>query len=471
MRVLSFSSFSRKQTAAKGQDWSQQEIADFYRAHRLLAENGAAIGIDRGQTDIGEPWIVFYDLMTQDVFLHVGRIDGECILICEALGIRLKAATISDLVPRFEAAVRDHISVRSERQGNVVLHPAARIIMAISAVFLLSKLDGTGVAQAGEIDVSQQAPAVDAVKKADVTGSLSRAQSALTRLFDTTESPRAVASIAGAILTGELLVNLQPIQQTDGEAAHKAGALPAEAPAVPVSHIASSAGEDHVSEVTPINLSFEEEQGSNGQMPAVSGEAQIISFEDHVTSGQEIAILPVFAHRDAFDLSLGELAATTVTTAPRSSALSQESEVVAAPQAVEVLQAILGHSLKDFDLGTTNLTNRPVLSGEKIELEEVPTAPIEISLATLDTLDDTVSFYLKTALSNAELTAMLNHFIGAMSVLEIEFVGERILIEQLGTEGLSLKEIGLWTNVLEDGSSISLIGQATLIDDIGALSS
>src|SRR6218665_3348311 len=107
MRVLSFPSFSKTRTPAKGQDWSQHEIADFYRAHRLLVENGAGIGIDRGLTDVEEPWLIFYDLTTQDVFMHVARIDNRCILICETLGIRLKAATIAELIINFEGAVRD----------------------------------------------------------------------------------------------------------------------------------------------------------------------------------------------------------------------------------------------------------------------------------------------------------------------------------------------------------------------------
>ncbi len=124
-------------------DWSQQEIADFYRAHRLLAENGAAIGIDRGLSDIGEPWLVFFDQTSQDVFLHVARIDDRCHLICDPLNLRISAANIAALIMEFEAAVRTSLSIRSERAKNVVIHPAARIIMSISAIFLLFKLENS----------------------------------------------------------------------------------------------------------------------------------------------------------------------------------------------------------------------------------------------------------------------------------------------------------------------------------------
>ena len=207
MRIIPFPS-QLKKTEAKAQDWSQQEIADFYRAHRLLAENGVMIGIDRGVSDIGEPWMVFFDTASQDVFMHVARIDGVCHLICDTLGLKLSAANIEALIAGFENSVRGHLSIRAERNSKVVLHPAARIIMSISAVFLLFKL-GNSEAHAKALSEKSPLPQTDggAVRPTEKsTASIARAQSAFARAFETVDAPASAAIVASIILAGELSV-------------------------------------------------------------------------------------------------------------------------------------------------------------------------------------------------------------------------------------------------------------------------
>ena len=39
--------------------WSNQDIADFYRAVDILQQAGLSIEIDSGHTDEGDPWFVF----------------------------------------------------------------------------------------------------------------------------------------------------------------------------------------------------------------------------------------------------------------------------------------------------------------------------------------------------------------------------------------------------------------------------
>ena len=473
MRVLSFSSFAKKQAPAQGQDWSQQEIADFYRAHRLLAENGAAIGIDRGLTDIGEPWIVFYDLMTQDVFLHVARIDGQCILICEALGIKLKAGAIADLVLQFEASVRDHISVRAERQGNVVLHPAARIIMSISAVFLLSKLDGSGVAHAGEAPTTETVSAAEVGKKADVTP-LIRAQTALARLFESVDSPRAVASLAGAILTGELLINLQPIAHQETVTSETAEAI------IEVAHLPrapdTSLNEGETTlDVSHIEAAIEKIPSTRPALVssvATGAEQDQGDFQSsHISPEEKIVFFSPQALERSADLfqdivPLGVAVTSAKAAEPVPAAVADKGT----PEAVDVVQSILGRSLKSLGDGVVTLADvQPDANkGSAVTVDlTASTVKLEISLSNLDQLDDTVGFYLETSLSDSGLHAMLTHFLTSMPGFEIEYIGGRILIEQENTSTLAASDIGLWTNVLHDGSTISVIGQASLIDDIG----
>ena len=210
MRILPFPTKNARKPAPQIADWSQQEIADFYRAHRLLAENGAAIGIDRGLSDIGEPWLVFFDQSSQDVFLHVARIDDRCHLICDPLNLRISAANIAALIMEFEAAVRTSLSIRSERAKNVVIHPAARIIMSISAIFLLFKLENSEAQAKGLADkVSVTGDATGPARLIDKSSAaFARAQNAFARAFDSVDAPANAALLAGVILAGELATAL-----------------------------------------------------------------------------------------------------------------------------------------------------------------------------------------------------------------------------------------------------------------------
>ncbi len=466
MRVLSFASFAKPKAAAKAEDWSQQDLADFYRAHRLLSETGAAIGLDRGLSDIGEPWLIFYDTNSFDVFMHIARIDGHCILVCEALSIKLKAGHVSHLVAQLEETLKDHLAVRSERQKNVVLHPAARIIMAISAVFLLSKLEGNGAAEAKE-DTQQDGPlSAETAKKSNDAALVIRVQSALSRLFDTADSPRAVASMAGAILTGELLINLQSVSHAHNSAATIDKFVELSA----VHHVPSVTDgkadltaevvvdEQHFDNVAPIvNSGLKVAIIQHGSEPVVVlsaiKEDRSLQF-DHVTDpvlkSVSNTVEPVLA--DALPTEVIE---------PKDETKTAHTDN---PQAVTVLEKILGYSLAPADQD-----NPP--PGSDLDMGNTPDdgQALDISVKSLASLDDFLGFFQQTFLTNSGLETVLSHFLSQIGAFEIEYLGGHILIEQDNTSSLRLDDIGLWTNVLQDGSVISVVGQADLIDDVSWL--
>jgi hypothetical protein len=468
MRVLSFASFAKPKAAARAEDWSQQDLADFYRAHRLLSETGAAIGLDRGLSDIGEPWLIFYDTNSFDVFMHIARIDGQCILVCEALSIKLKAGHVSDLVAQLEETLKDHLAVKSERQKNVVLHPAARIIMAISAVFLLSKLEGNGAAEAKE-DAQHDGDgpiSAETAKKSNDAVLVARVQNALSRLFDTADSPRAVASMAGAILTGELLINLQSISH-----AHNSAATIDKFVELSAAHHAPSVtdgkgeltaevvvDEQHFDIVAPIvnsGLKAPIIQHGSDQAVALSDvkEDRSLQFEhgaDPVQKSVSKTGEPVLAD-----------AAPTEVIEPKD---GTKTTHIDNPQAVAVLEKLLGYSLTPEDQDNPRPSSDP-------EVGETPDdgQALDISVASLASLDDLVGFFQQTFLSNSGLETVLSHFLNQIGVFEIEYIGGHILIEQGNTSSLGLDDIGLWTNVLQDGSVISVVGQADLIDDVSWL--
>ena len=480
MRVLSFPNFAKNRAAAAPQDWSQQEIADFYRAHRLLVENGAGIGIDRGVTDIGEPWIVFYDLASQDVFMHVARIDNSCLLICESLSIKLKASTISNLIIDFEIAVRDHLSVRTERHSNVVLHPAAKIIMSISAIFLLFKLDNSGVAYAKDMPAADHAPgATDATaKKADASTPTVRVQTALGRLFDTVDTPRAVASLAGVILTSELLLNMshaQPELQAEQHHADDFIALPT----VAAGEVAAAGADATVTVEHPHQEVTARETETHRTIVAVPVTAAVEQGQHEAISdhGLDNPVAAVTTTSSTANVPVEIQVAISIDPAPVSpteaSKLPVTSETAAtemvASKSVLAIENLLGVDLQEGQKLNVGAAVTPVADTAAPTPIDVPVAHTDISLAGLDQLDDVVGFYRTSTLSDTALTDMLVHFLTSMQNYEIEYVGGRILIEQDHVSDLASHDIGLWTNVMADGSSISIVGQATLIDDIAAL--
>ena len=64
-----------------GGDWSQRELAEFYRVEDALVGTGISIATDRGLTDEGEPWFVFYRQDNEEVIVHFARIDDEFVVV------------------------------------------------------------------------------------------------------------------------------------------------------------------------------------------------------------------------------------------------------------------------------------------------------------------------------------------------------------------------------------------------------
>src|SRR6516164_7030752 len=58
-------------------DWSQPELAEFYRVEDALTKSGVGISTDRGLTDEGEPWFVFFRQDNEEVIVHFARIGGN----------------------------------------------------------------------------------------------------------------------------------------------------------------------------------------------------------------------------------------------------------------------------------------------------------------------------------------------------------------------------------------------------------
>lgn len=129
-------SFFRPAPVAAG-DWSQQEIAEFYRVEAALTQAGLRVTTDRGLSDESDPWFVFCRF-DGDVILHFARIDGLYVVDSEAFERPLQGPDFRTLL---NAVAAEHPSLvpvprpnQPGRSGNLILHPAALLAAIVATV-------------------------------------------------------------------------------------------------------------------------------------------------------------------------------------------------------------------------------------------------------------------------------------------------------------------------------------------------
>lgn len=129
------------------QGWSNQDLSDLYRAHRLLALAGIATEIDRGLTDEGDPWFVFMD-SRNEVFVHFSRYDGAYMLSCQVHDKPVWGASLAELVVRFSELLQlvnnnnpdrqNVVSIARHSQDTVFVHPVAALAALMWSIYLMS---------------------------------------------------------------------------------------------------------------------------------------------------------------------------------------------------------------------------------------------------------------------------------------------------------------------------------------------
>ncbi|CAH1660798.1 conserved hypothetical protein [Hyphomicrobiales bacterium] len=130
----------------RSNDWSNQELAEFYRVEASLVQAGLLIDTDRGITDENEPWFVFCNSETGDVIIHFARIDGAYMAASAAFDGVLRGRDFRSVV---EALLSRHPLVIPQARDNIRLHPSSLLVALVAtAFFKLSDVD----AQASEAD-------------------------------------------------------------------------------------------------------------------------------------------------------------------------------------------------------------------------------------------------------------------------------------------------------------------------------
>jgi hypothetical protein len=171
------------------QDWSQQEIAEFYRVEGALLRAGVRVTTERGLSDEGDPWFVFVRADDGEVVIHLARIDGEYILASSAYRDTARGPDFTALVKNL---IANHPLVqRSEtKNSNVFLHPAALLIAIVGTAFFK-----TGEARADDGKGDKQKSGAGGGHSTDAV----RGPATLVHV----EAKQAVAILAGVLLAIE----------------------------------------------------------------------------------------------------------------------------------------------------------------------------------------------------------------------------------------------------------------------------
>lgn len=74
-------------------DWTQKELAEFYRVENALIQAGMRVTTERGLTDEGEPWFIFCRAADNEPVVHFARIDGQYVIVSEAFDAPVKVMT------------------------------------------------------------------------------------------------------------------------------------------------------------------------------------------------------------------------------------------------------------------------------------------------------------------------------------------------------------------------------------------
>lgn len=213
-QVLSFFQRSPRYAPSRAPapaDWSQQELAEFYRVEAALVRAGIRVGTDRGLSDENEPWFVFYRTDDGEVVIHFARIDGEYLIAGPAYEEIARGFDFTAMVRNMVA--RHPLIRRSDRGDNIAIHPAALLVAVVGTAFFK-----TGEARAAETGAANPqthtrptllSSSSSASLNGGTTAPAAVAAAAAQPAYDTVQLPanQAVLVLAAALLASDFSVD------------------------------------------------------------------------------------------------------------------------------------------------------------------------------------------------------------------------------------------------------------------------
>jgi len=110
--------------ASERGDWRQRELEEFYRVEDALTKTGVGISTDRGLTDEGEPWFVFFRQDNEEVIVHFARIGGEYVVASNFTEAVFRGRNFQTLVRELLDSHPYVLPKQHSSRSTVFLHPA-----------------------------------------------------------------------------------------------------------------------------------------------------------------------------------------------------------------------------------------------------------------------------------------------------------------------------------------------------------
>ena len=125
-------------------DWSQPELAEFYRVEDALTKSGVGISTDRGLTDEGEPWFVFFRQDNEEVIVHFARIGGEYVVASNFTEAVFRGRNFQTLVRELLDSHPYVLPKQHSSRSTIFLHPATLLVaLVVTGYVKSSELNAT----------------------------------------------------------------------------------------------------------------------------------------------------------------------------------------------------------------------------------------------------------------------------------------------------------------------------------------
>jgi hypothetical protein len=151
-------------------DWTQKELAEFYRVENALIQAGMRVTTEQGLTDEGEPWFIFCRTIDNEPVVHFARIDGQYVIVSEAFDAPVKGhdfhAMILSLLRRHRLNSTPTVS-----NSNVFVHPAALLIAVVGVAFFKTLSPAKAADSGSDANLPAKAAAATGAVQAQTNGS------------------------------------------------------------------------------------------------------------------------------------------------------------------------------------------------------------------------------------------------------------------------------------------------------------
>jgi hypothetical protein len=124
--------------SSRSSDWSQQEIAEFYRVESALVQSGLSVTTDRGISDEGDPWFVFCRADNDEVIAHFARIDYDYVVASSFQPSPVRGRNFRALIREMMELHPLMVPVRRSAGQKVFLHPSALLLALLASAYFHS---------------------------------------------------------------------------------------------------------------------------------------------------------------------------------------------------------------------------------------------------------------------------------------------------------------------------------------------